>query len=41
MNVCLTDENNFIFVFQFYNKTGCPLQKKKYYVAATMNLSFN
>lgn len=27
--MCVTDENNFIFVFQFYNKTGCPLQKKK------------
>ena len=29
INVCLTDENNFNFVFQFYKKAGWRLQKKK------------
>jgi len=30
--LCLTETNKFILVFQFYNTTGCPLQKKKFYV---------
>ena len=28
MLLCLTETNTFITVFQFYNKAGCPLQKK-------------
>jgi hypothetical protein len=26
--LCLTETYMFIIVFQFYNTTGCPLQKK-------------
>jgi len=26
--LCLIETNMFIIVFQIYNKTGCPLQKK-------------
>jgi len=25
--LCFTKTNKFIIVFQFYNTTGCPLQK--------------
>ena len=27
--LCWTETNKFIIVFQFYNTTGCPLQKNK------------
>ena len=27
--LCLTETIKFIFVFQFYNTTGCPLQENR------------